>query len=191
MRAELALVLLAACETSTPCPSGMQADAARVEAIVTRLGTVSEGRALLEVRDRIAATCFATPGSASVITSERIVILASDLEEGEASARLGHLLAHVRDGLPTDAVHSGLAGAACDAAVDRALRLEARAYVIEVSLQEALHARPTTLAFEFAEAMRAAPTEAREAIALAYLRDHPHGAAGIDGLADAYRARCR
>lgn len=196
MRPELALALAlfgcGASATPAACPAGTRADAARASAIEARLGSVASGRALLAVgRDRVRAVCFADAGSASVVTIEHVVLLAADLEEGEAAARLGHLLVHLRDGLPTDVVHAGLDPAACDAAVERALSLEAHAYVEEVALQDALGAQPTTLAFEFTPAMRAAAPEARASIALSYLRAHPSGGPGIDGLADAYRARCR
>jgi hypothetical protein len=192
MRVELLALALVACSTApVPCPDGTHADEGRAAAIAERLGTVSEGRALLALRDRVRAICFGDRTSASVITSEHVVVLNDALEEAEAAARLGHLLVHVRDGLPIDVVSSGLDPAACDAAVDRALTLEARAYVVEVSLQDALGAHPTLLAFELAGDLRAASPDARESIALRYLRAHPSGAPGIDGLADAYRARCR
>ena len=188
------MCLLGACgvpATRAACPAGTRADGPRAAAIEARLGTVSEGRALLASRDRVAAICFGDPASSSVITADRLVLLAGALEEGEAAARLGHLLVHAREGLPIDEVHAGLDEAACDAAVERALMLEARAYVVEVALQDALGARPTTLAFEFAARLRATSEGEREGIVTAYLRAHPRGGPGIDGLADAYRARCR
>lgn len=190
MRRELLAIGLAAC-TSAPvatCPAGTDADAARASAIETRLASVSEGRALLGSRDRVAAICFGD--GASVITSDHVVLLARTLEEGEAAARLGHLLVHARDGLPIDVIHAGVSESDCDAAVDRALALEARAYVTEVALQDALHAQPSVLAFEFASDVRTSTPDAREPLVLAYLRAHPTGAPGIEGLAAAYRARC-
>ena len=198
MRAEAALAFafaVAACGTGgarPPCPSGTWPDEARERAIEARLASVAEGRTLLDAQqDRVARVCFASASSASVVTHDRVVILAQGLEEAEAAARLGHLLVHLRDGLPIDAVSASLAPAACDAAVDRALALEARAYVAEVALQDELGAHPRMLAFEFGDALRAASGDAREGIVLAYLREHPTGGQGIDGLAEAYRARCR
>lgn len=192
MRPELALLVLIGCGAPAPaCPSGTHADAARASAIEHRLASVAEGRALIDAaRARVPAICFGASESASVISTDRVILLAEGLEEGEAAARLGHLLVHARDGLATDEVHAGMDADACELGVDRALDLEARAYVVEVSLQSALGARPTTLAFEFADAMRAAPPDARFEIARAYLRDHPDGGPGIDGLASAYRAIC-
>ena len=189
MRRELLALLLIGCGATPPaCPDGTRPDTARASAIEARLSTVSEGRALIESAH--VSICFVTSGSSSVITTDRVVLLASELEEGEAAARLGHLLVHARDGLPIDLIQSGLDHDACEAAVDRALTLEARAYVTEIALQDALGAHPTTLAFAFAADVRAAPEPERESIAHAYLVAHPDGGPGLDGLAAAYRARC-
>ncbi len=197
MRRELAIALVVVgcgppAAPSPSCPSGTHLDAARASAIETRLASVDEGRAWIDAaRARVSAICFGSVSSPSVITTDRTVVLSSALEEGEAAARLGHLLVHAREGLPTDMVGRGQGDATCDAAVERALTLEARAYVVEVSLQAALGAHPITLAFEFTDEMRAAPRTQREAIALAYLHAHPDGGPGIDGLESAYRALCR
>lgn len=175
-----------------PCPAGTTSDAARADAIETRLTSVPRGRAIVDsARARVVRVCFGDARGASVITDARIVVLAAGLEEGEAAARLGHLLVHARDGLPIDEIRPPLDAAACELAVTRAMTLEARAYVEEVLLQDALGARPTVLAFAFADSVRAAAPEARESIALAYLRAHPDGAPGIDALETAYRGRCR
>jgi hypothetical protein len=192
MRPELALALvLAACGTpaSAPsaCPTGTHADATHASAIEARLGSIAAGRALLDVtRAEVPAICFGDAASTSVITRARVVLLADGLEEGEAAARLGHLLVHVRDGLPIDQLHPP-----CDAAVEHAMALEARAYVEELALQDGLAAHPTTLAFEFADAVRDAAPDAREGIVRTYLHAHPDGAPGIDGLESAYRELCR
>ena len=200
MRADRSVVVglalaIAACDhggSRAPCPSGAWRDESREHAIEARLASVAEGRVLLDAqRDRVARVCFTSASSASVVTHDRVVILAQGLEEGEAAARLGHLLVHLRDGLPIDAVSPGLAAESCDAAVGRALALEAHAYVVEIALQDELGVHPQTLAFEFGDAVRAASGDSREGIVLAYLRDHPTGGQGIDGLAEAYRARCR
>ncbi len=192
MRRELIALVLIGCGAPAPtCPSGTHDDVARASAIENRLASVAQGRALIDAaRARVPAICFGASESASVITTDRVVLLASGLEEGEAAARLGHLLVHARDGLPTDEVHARMDPAACEAAVDRAIDLEAHAYVVEVSLQTALDARPTQLVFEFVDAMRAAPPDTRFDIARTYLREHPDGGPGIDGLASAYRALC-
>lgn len=188
------LVVGSACSTpSSPrCPPGTAEDAAHAAALERRLGTVTEGAALLDgARTGIARICFGEQTSSSVITRDRVVILARGLEESEAAARLGHLLVHARDGLPIDAVHGGVDEGTCEAEVGEALALEARAYVTEIALQDALGAQPRLLAFEFAADVRAAPASSRERVVLAYLRAHPRGGPGIDGLADAYRLQCR
>ncbi|MFO0683891.1 MAG: hypothetical protein U0234_17675 [Sandaracinus sp.] len=197
MRRELALSLvLAACGT-TPvpapagCSEGLHADAARQARLEARLGSVAEGSALLAAaRDRVAAVCFAAPGSASVVTTDRVLVLAEDLEESEAAARLGHLLVHLRDGLPLEAVPEGARGAACDEAVTRALALESVAYATEIELQRALEATPHVLRFEITDAVLALAPEARARYVARYLAEHPDGAPGIEGLAHAYRLRC-
>ncbi len=192
MRRELVVLALIGCgPASVPCPSGTHADATRASAIEARLETTEEGRALMSARSGVSAVCFGDATRASVITSTRVIVLANGLEEGEAAARLGHLLVHARDGLPNEVLGAGQGDATCDAAVEHALRLEAHAYVVEVALQDALDAHPTMLAFEFAPEMRAAPPNERESIALAYLHAHPLGGPGIDGLESGYRALCR
>jgi hypothetical protein len=169
------------------CPAGTHIDEARSDAVRARLASVPSGASLLrEAGARLTIVCFAPPTSPSVVDDAHDVILASDLDEGEAAARLGHLLVHLRDGLPDE----GLRSSDCDAAVDHALALEATAYVREVELQHALGVTPRALAFEFAADVLAAPPGAREAIVQAYLAAHPEGAPGIDGLASAYRERC-
>jgi hypothetical protein len=194
MREAIALAFaLTACGAraeSSACPSGTHEDASRTQAIIDRLDTSPDGHALLARRSLVARVCFAPASSASVLTTDHVILLADDLELGEAAARVGHLLVHLRDGLPIDAVSGQAAERACDAAVDRALTLEARAYVVEVELQGTLDAHPHVLAFEFTDAVRAAPADARDALVLAYLRTHPSGGPGIEGLGTAYRAQC-
>lgn len=191
MRIALVLALIAGCgsgEPSTPhCPPGSQPDEARAAAVRARLASVASGEALIAAAgDRVSCVCFAAPGSTSAVDDTHAILLASDLEEGEAAARFGHLLVHLRDGLPDEGLHRP----DCDAAVERALAREATAYVREIELQTEVGARPRMLAFEMSSDVLAAPREEREAIVLAYLRAHPHGAPGIDGLAAGYRERC-
>ncbi len=190
MRALLVALTLVGCTDAAPttaCPSGSTSDDARALRIRARLESVPSGAELVrEAGASVRSICFAPAGGLSVVDHDHRIVLAEGLEEGEAAARLGHLLVHLRDGLPDD----GLIGPDCDAAVERALVREASAYVREVLLQTELGARPTTLAFEFAPAVAAALPDARESIVLAYLRAHPDGAPGIDALAAGYRARC-
>lgn len=174
-----------------PCPSGAVADAAHEERIEHRLAQTMRGRVILDTqRVHVRAFCFVPPGSTSAITDDHDVLLASDLEDGEAAARLAHLLTHLEAGLPSRAVTPTDDPAACDAMVEHAIQLEAAAYVAEIDFQDALVAEPRVLRFEFADEVRAASMLQRERIVHDYLVAHPSGAPGIDGLVDAYRARC-
>jgi hypothetical protein len=188
MRALTLCVLLVGCgEAAVVCPAGTTADDARALRIRTRLESVERGAALVrEAGERVSVICFAAPRSTSVVDASHRVMLATELDDGEAAARLGHLLVHLRDGLPDANLH----GPDCDAAVEHALALEATAYVEEISLQAELAVTPRVLAFEPSAEILAAPPDAREAIMLAYLRAHPNGAPGIDALSTSYRARC-
>ena len=184
------LLLLAGCGApppAPPCPAGAHRDDPRAARIRARLASVPSGAALAADADGLVhAICFAPGGSASVVDDAHVVILATDLEEGEAAARLGHLLFHLRSGMPD----AELTGPDCDLAVERALAREAVAYVREVALQAELGAQPHVLTFDFTAAVLAASPDAREQIVLDYLRSHPAGAPGVDGLAAGYRARC-
>lgn len=187
----LALALtLGACGADAaepPCPAGHHRDASRAAAIVQRLGTVPEGATLVSLLAGTQGICFGDE-ALNVVTSDRAFLLASSLEDGEAAARLGHLLIHVRDGLPMgDAIPSD---ADCDALVREALDREAVAYVAEVRLQRALGVTPRTLAFEFAFELERLDEPSARARVRAYLEEHPTGAPNIDGLSAGYLARC-
>lgn len=113
-------------------------------------------------------------------------MLDSGQEEAAAAARMGHLLVHVAERTALDA--PGEAG--CDAWVDAALASEARAFSLELRLRRLFGAAEPS-GFEFEAAYFDAPPEAREALVLRYLREHPEGGPGVDGLASGYAERCR
>ncbi|WP_236604107.1 hypothetical protein [Sandaracinus amylolyticus] len=179
--AVLVSIVLVACEEPSSCPQGALDLPARAEAITTRLASVPEGAALL--RDHDPRICFAD--SPSVIDEQtHAVLLDRALAAGEAAARLGHLLVHVRDGSPYRD------GPDCDVVVARALDAEARAHALELDLRRALSVTPDVLRYEFEPAYWAVPEHERIALVRAYLESHPDGAPGIDALASGYRARC-
>jgi len=173
------------------CPPDYAEDTERAARVGARLSSVPEGRELTRYLDTH-VMCFAE-GGIGVITPTHQLLLASELDDGEDAARLGHLLVHARDGLPLEEDEAPRRHAAldCDARVAQALDREAVAHVVEVRLQAALDVRPRRHAFEFTADVLASPNEA-EAIALVrrYLDAHPTGAPGIDGLAAGYRQRC-
>ena len=170
-----------------PCPRGFvdrPGLAARLEA---RLRALPEGPALLRaVPAGSARWCFGAIDP-SVVTVERVLLLDASLPEEEAAARAGHLLSHLRDGLPLPATIER--GADCDALTRTALRREARAHVLEAELREALGLPPDRYGFE--PALRAASgRRRREEVVHAYLVAHPEGGPHLDGLARSYAARC-
>ncbi|AKF08403.1 hemophore-related protein [Sandaracinus amylolyticus] len=177
----LVLVTLVACEAPASCPEGAIERPARADAIRARLATVLEGASLLRVHS--GPICFAD-GPSVIDERTHAVVLDRALGEGEAAARLGHLLVHVRDGSPYRE------GPHCDVVVARALDAEARAHALELDLRRALSVAPDVLRYELEPAYWAAPPDERVALVRAYLEAHPDGAPGIDALASAYRQRC-
>ncbi len=79
----------------------------------------------------------------------------------------------------------------CDAQVDEALALEARALALELRLRRALGVTSRRLPYAFEDGFWSAPAAGRERLVLDYLRAHPDGAPGLDGLASGYARRCR
>jgi hypothetical protein len=154
---------------------------------VRQLERTAEGAALAALLPGTAGLCFA-PGALDVITAERALLLSEAMEVREAAARTGHLLVHIRDGVPMPA--SVPAGADCEALVSVALDREAEAHLVEWRLQRALGASPRVHAFEFDDDLLALPDGARRDAVRAYLAAHPTGAPGIDGLAASYLSRC-
>ena len=181
----LALITLVACEEpAPPCPVGALDLPARADAIRARLASRPEGAALIaSVRDHVGRICF-SDGPSVVDEETHAVVLDRALGEGEAAARLGHLLVHVRDGSPYRD------GPDCDVVVARALDAEARAHALELELRRALSVTPDVLRYELEDAFWAAPQSERVALVRVYLASHPDGAPGIDALASGYRDRC-
>lgn len=189
-----ALLIAIACDEPTgrsshapPCPEGALDQPARTDAIVALLGSVPEGAALLEAtRARMGRVCFAPEGP-NAIDADLTLVLDRALSDGEAAARVGHLLVHVRDGLPyVDAPP----GTDCDARVAHALDREAEAHAVELELRSALGVGGSRLVFPFEAAFQSAPSHERVALVRRWLEEHPDGAPGLDGLATGYRMRC-
>lgn len=181
-------VALVACGAPGPvCPTGHHPDAARTARTLERLRSTPEGEALAALERQLRGVCWG-PEALDVITTERLVLLSEALEDGEAAARLGHLLVHVRDGLPLRETIPP--GADCEALVAEALDREAVAYAAELRLQHALAAAPRLHAFGL-ERLVALDPETQRAELRAHLEAHPLGAPGIDALAAGYRERCR
>jgi hypothetical protein len=121
-----------------------------------------------------------------VVTAESVLLLDGAQEEAAAAARMGHLLLHVAERTALDP--PGDAG--CEAWVDAALASEARAFALELRLRRLFGARGPS-GYEFEAAYFDAAPDAREALVLRYLREHPEGGPGLDGLSSGYAERCR
>ena len=177
-----------AADPPRPCPARFALDPPRAAALADRLATVPEGASVLTRAQGAAMPriCFG-PAIVSSITTDGAVLLDGDLGEPEAAARLGHLLAHVVEGLPMARPGAG----DCEAQVEDALRKEARALALELRLRHALGVTERRIPYAFEDDVQRAPPEARERLVLDYLRAHPDGAPGLDGLASGYARRCR
>lgn len=110
-----------------------------------------------------------------------------DLDEPEAAARLGHLLTHAVEGLPMAHLEAG----DCAGQVDLALAQEARALTLEIRWRRALGVTARRIPYAFEDDVWRAPEPAREGVVLDYLRAHPDGGPGVDGLLAGYSRRCR
>lgn len=182
--AAAAVTVALGCGRADPgCPAGLSADAARTQQLLARLAAVEEGAAITRRLQGAPRVCFGQV-AVSAVSHEGAVLLDSAMPEAEAAARLGHLLLHALDGSP--APRAGEVD--CDAAVRRALDIEARAFAVELLLRQALGV--TGIRYGFEEDFRRAPIEAREARIRAWLEAHPAGGQGVDALADGYRRRC-
>lgn len=184
------LLALAACRSRPdprPCPAGFQRDDARAEGIFEALASSPEGADLLK-GVKTPDVCFGEPAY-SVVTTEGVLLMDRRLDKGEAAARVGHLLLHVASGALALDPTPGDAG--CEAAVDAALRAEARAMALEIRLRRDLGVSSARSPIEpTPEFWRAAPA-LREALLLDYIRAHPDGAPGLDALVTGYTRRCK
>jgi len=118
-----------------------------------------------------------------VVTEAGVVLLARSLGDAEAAARLGHLLQHRADGPLAPS-------APCAVWVARALRAEARAWTVELSLRRELGVTEPSWRFPFEDAYRAAAAGQGAEVVHRWLVEHPDGAPGVPGVAAAYAARC-
>lgn len=84
--------------TSEPCPPGTSLDEVRTERAAALLATPSAGRALL-AHDELPIVCWG-PSEPAVMEDRSHVRLDPRASDREAAARLGHLLLHLRDGVP-------------------------------------------------------------------------------------------
>ncbi len=174
--------------TGTPAsaPPGCAPDAERT-ARLTRLLAEAPAAAALVSADVPARVCFA-PGPGTLANGTTFV-LPDDVGDAETAARLAHLLHHTRHGRGLVA-GAPIAGT-CEAAVDEALREEAAAHLLELSLRAAWRVRAPTRPFANASEILALPVEAREEALFEHLRAHPDGGGGYEPLGRDYLERCR
>lgn len=174
-----------AASTPTGAP-GCTPDAERT-ARLTRLLAVEPAAAALVSPDVSASVCFAAgPGT---LLNGTTLVLPSEAGDTETAARLAHLLHHVRHGRGLVA-GAPIAGS-CEAAVDEALREEAAAHVLELSLRAAWSVGAPRRPFANAAEILSLPPEEREEALLAHLRAHPEGGGGYEPLGRDYLERCR
>ncbi|MEZ4299449.1 MAG: hypothetical protein R3B70_31145 [Polyangiaceae bacterium] len=178
----------AGCGADRPgrCPALFHEDARREEAVMARLRGTAEGARVLDAWKGGTRVCFGEV-KVSVVTEEGVLLMDASADDARQAARAGHLILHLTDGLP--ALVRG--GGECERRVDSALALEARALSLELSLLEELKAPPRPGgAWEIEEVYRAAAPAKREEALIGYLRSHPEGAPGVDGLVAGYTRRC-
>jgi hypothetical protein len=129
------------------CPDQLDADLARAERVVAHLGSVAEGRTLLEQVQQPLNLCF-TEEALGVVRSDGVFVLPATWEDAEVAARLGHLLLHRIDGPPLpDSIPKD---ADCSVLVQRAVRAEVEAHLLEATLRRELGVKRArdALAFE-------------------------------------------
>ena len=171
-----------------PAPARFAPDPARAAALVDAL-RAAPGRAEPSSPARPPLLVCFGPARVSTVTTEQVVLFDADLHGAEATARLGHLVEHLAEGLPLGRVTDE----GCAVQVDRALAAEARALALELRLRRALGAPSgdgRRLPYTFEDAFWTAPADRREALILADLRAHPDGGPGLDALASGYAQRC-
>lgn len=152
------MILLLACTNGPPCPEGFQA---------------ADQRALEEIaRVELAPVCLGELDHS--VTDGQLHLVQAELEPAAQAARALHLQQH----LSTPVIDRG---AAC---LERAVRLEARAWHLELRLRERHDLAPL---YPFESDWRERPSEA---LIEAWLWDNPAGGPHVDALVDGYRARC-
>ena len=187
----LALVSLfiASCRASEPvphCPAGFAQNDGRAKHLWERLGTASAGAALLARSASKPPLCFGQT-ELSTLTTNGVIYFDDKLDESEGAARLGHLFTHFVDGMPM----ANPRPTDCETQVDEALRAESVALSLELQLRRELASRNARIVYEFEPSYWVAVPAERERLIFDYLRAHPQGAPGIDGLAAGYAKRCR
>jgi hypothetical protein len=169
-----------------PCPAGFARNETRQGHLLDKLRASSEGRATLARWREPLQVCFGEARTSSV-TEAGVLLMDGRLDEARGAARAAHLVAHLADGLPALARGKG----DCEARVSRLLAAEARALALELRVARDLSAPPAEGGpFEVETVFWQAAPEAREAALVSYLRAHPDGAPGVDGLAAGYARRC-
>lgn len=125
----LAFLALVGCDRAPRCPAGFSPDAARTRRVTALLLELPEAAPLVSAAEPF-DVCWGEV-SLSVLDDRRCVRLDRRLGDPEAAARLGHLLLHLREGVPL--------AEGCDA---RALALaedrERGAHALEGRLRAAL-----------------------------------------------------
>jgi hypothetical protein len=125
-------------DPTTPCPAGMHEDPPRAVRLARALAGLTVGRDLAPVLDEIGTRfCFGAIDRASLAHDGRLLLREAETDP-ESTARLAHLLHHVRAPLPA------LDGdpASCTARLTEARRLEEEARVIEVRARRELGLDP-------------------------------------------------
>jgi hypothetical protein len=166
------------------CAGELHANMARAERVVAQLGSASEGRRLLERAPQPLNLCFGDedPG---VVRSDGVFVLPAGWEDAEVAARLGHLLLHRIEGPPLpDSIPKD---ADCSALVQRAVRAEVRAHLLEAKLRRELEVTRARPALAFEAKLWAQASAERTRLVEQFLtqdRDRP-------SLAAQYERRCR
>lgn len=173
-------------DSGARCPPLFTANENRARRLWDRLDDAPEGAAVIARASSLPLVCFGQV-DLSMVTTEGIVLFDNTLDDDEGAARLGHLLAHIVDGMPMGKPSD----ADCETQVNDALRLEAKSMSLELRLQRDLRVRAKRQAYEFEAGYWAAEESNREKFLWDYLRAHPNGAPGLDALANGYAKRCR
>ena len=168
-----------------PCPAGFIDRVGETSRILARLRSTARGASLLRALRVQVRFCFGEIDVAGV--DERGVLqLDRRADIAEQSARAGHLLHHLVDGMPFPSEIA--ADADCDAIVDAAMHEEAEAHAVEVHLRAALGLPPSR--YEFERIYHQTPAAERVLLVYRYLLAHPDGAPHMDPLLTSYRRRC-
>lgn len=177
----LSPLLLTPAPRVSVCPPPLAVDASRERALIARLATHDEARALVVEASRF-MICFGRDVEAGTM-ADGTIQLDRRLPDAEAAARVAHLLVHARPGSALRRAPEG----DCARWVSEALDEEARAHALEIEVSTSAGARPT---WPFVEEVIVAPPAARTAMIRAWLAAHPDGGGGVPPLGRSYAARC-